>query len=107
MPRSSCTAVDGDAAYAVVAQFDAAGWRAAAQCGPVARRGRHGHVATAVRGYGRLDALFIKAAVLRDRSFVKMTDVDFDAVADTYLQGPFTCSHPQRPVARAGRLAGW
>ncbi len=97
--------VDGDAADAVVAQIGAAGGRAAAQCGPVGPTETADElVATAVREFGRLDALVTNAGVLRDRSVVKMTDEDFDAVVETHLRGTFTCA--RAAIARLREQGG-
>ena len=49
-------------------------------------------VATAVAEFGGLDILVANAGILRDKSFLKMTDDDFDAVIGVHLRGTFTCA---------------
>ncbi|GAA4119263.1 SDR family NAD(P)-dependent oxidoreductase [Enteractinococcus coprophilus] len=48
-------------------------------------------VNTAVEEFGTLDILVNNAGILRDRSLLKMTDDDFDAVINVHLRGTFTC----------------
>jgi NAD(P)-dependent dehydrogenase (short-subunit alcohol dehydrogenase family) len=85
--------VDADAAGAVVAEIEAAGGRATAVIAPVGPTATAEElVATAVERYGRLDAMVTNAGLLRDRSVVKMSDEEFDAVIETHLRGTFTCA---------------
>lgn len=48
-------------------------------------------VKTAVEEFGRLDILVTNAGILRDKSLLKMSDDDFDAVINVHLRGTFTC----------------
>src|SRR5699024_8758467 len=48
-------------------------------------------VKAAVEQFGTLDILVNNAGILRDRSLLKMSDDDFDAVIDVHLRGTFTC----------------
>ena len=48
-------------------------------------------VNAAVEEFGTLDILVNNAGILRDRSLLKMTDDDFDAVINVHLRGTFTC----------------
>lgn len=48
-------------------------------------------VKAAVENFGRLDILVTNAGILRDRSLLKMSDEDFDAVINVHLRGTFTC----------------
>lgn len=85
--------VDPDAAAAVAREIGAPGGRAVVLAGPVGpTETADGLVATAVREFGRLDAMVTNAGVLRDRSVVKMSDEDFDVVVETHLRGTFTCA---------------
>ena len=85
--------VDADAAAAVVAEIEAAGGRATPVIAPVGPSATAEElVATAVERYGRLDAMVTNAGLLRDRSVVKMSDEEFDAVIETHLRGTFTCA---------------
>src|SRR6478736_10130007 len=49
-------------------------------------------VQAAVTEFGRLDILVTNAGILRDKSLLKMTDEDFDAVINVHLKGTFTCA---------------
>ncbi|NWN88537.1 MAG: SDR family oxidoreductase [Micrococcaceae bacterium] len=48
-------------------------------------------VNAAVEEFGQLDILVNNAGILRDRSLLKMSDDDFDAVINVHLRGTFTC----------------
>jgi NAD(P)-dependent dehydrogenase (short-subunit alcohol dehydrogenase family) len=84
--------VSEEAADSIVASIAAAGGRAASVAAPVgttevAKR----LVSTAIEHFGGLDILVTNAGILRDKSLLKMTDDDFDAVIDVHLRGTFTC----------------
>ncbi|QNQ90827.1 SDR family oxidoreductase [Corynebacterium poyangense] len=49
-------------------------------------------VDAAVTEFGHLDGLVTNAGILRDKSFLKMSDDDFDAVIAVHLRGTFTCA---------------
>ncbi|MGA2836073.1 MAG: SDR family NAD(P)-dependent oxidoreductase, partial [Acidimicrobiales bacterium] len=49
-------------------------------------------VATAVDAFGRIDILVNNAGIVRDRTLVKMSEDDFDAVIATHLKGAFNCT---------------
>jgi len=49
-------------------------------------------IQAAVDTFGRLDILVTNAGILRDKSLLKMTDNDFDAVINVHLKGTFTCA---------------
>ncbi|OJX65274.1 MAG: dehydrogenase [Micrococcales bacterium 73-13] len=81
------------AAQAVVARIQAAGGRAVAAVAPVgSAEVAQQLVDTAIREFGRLDILVTNAGILRDKSLLKMTDEDFDAVVGVHLRGTFTCA---------------
>ena len=50
-------------------------------------------VQTAIDAFGRIDILVNNAGILRDRSFAKMTDNDFDLVYRVHMLGSFKTSH--------------
>jgi NAD(P)-dependent dehydrogenase (short-subunit alcohol dehydrogenase family) len=50
-------------------------------------------VQTAVDAFGKLDILVNNAGIVRDRTLVKMTEEDFDAVVDVHFKGSFNCAH--------------
>jgi NAD(P)-dependent dehydrogenase (short-subunit alcohol dehydrogenase family) len=57
-------------------------------------------VATAVDTFGRLDILVNNAGIVRDRTLVKMTEADFDAVLAVHLKGSFNCARHAAPVMK-------
>ena len=80
--------VAGDAVASIVAE----GGRAAAVVAPVgSRETAAALVAGAIDAFGRLDIMVTNAGLLRDKSILKMTDDDFDAVIAVHLRGTFTC----------------
>jgi len=46
-------------------------------------------VGTALKNFGKIDILINNAGILRDRSFAKMTDADWDLISDVHLKGAF------------------
>lgn len=50
-------------------------------------------VQTAIERFGRIDAVVNNAGIVRDRSLLKMTEEDFDAVLAVHLKGSFNCAH--------------
>ncbi len=84
--------VDEAAAAAAVRSVTEAGGKAVAVTVPVGTsEAAKALVQGAVDAFGRLDILVTNAGVLRDRSLLKMTDDDFDAVVNVHLRGTFTC----------------
>lgn len=57
-------------------------------------------VATATETFGRLDILVNNAGIVRDRTLVKMTEDDFDAVIATHLKGAFNLARHAVPVMK-------
>jgi multifunctional beta-oxidation protein len=49
-------------------------------------------VKTAIDAFGRVDVLVNNAGILRDKSFPKMGDDDWDLIMKVHLKGAFTCS---------------
>lgn len=84
--------VDQQAADAAVASIVEDGGRADAVVAPVgSTETATALVEGAVEAFGRLDILVTNAGILRDRSLLKMTDEDFDAVIGVHLRGTFVC----------------
>ena len=84
--------LDKGVADEAVAGIVSAGGRAAAVVGAVGSTATAQElVAGALDTFGRLDILVTNAGLLRDKSLLKMTDEDFDAVIEVHLRGTFTC----------------
>ncbi len=96
--------VDGDAAEAVCTEVHTAGGRAVAHPRDIASRaGASSLVDACRREFGAIDALVNNAGNLRDRSFLKMSGEDFDAVWRVHVKGTFWCA---QAAARAMKEAG-
>jgi len=94
---------------AVVAEIEAAGGRAVLVEGDVSQvEVADKLVATAVESFGQLDALVNNAGILRDRTLVKMTPDEWDAVIAVHLRGHYAATHAAcghwRAENRPGRL---
>jgi NAD(P)-dependent dehydrogenase (short-subunit alcohol dehydrogenase family) len=84
--------IDSAVAAEAVRTIEADGGRAAAVVAPVGTTDvAQQLVQAAVKEFGRLDILVTNAGILRDKSLLKMTDEDFDAVINVHLRGTFTC----------------
>lgn len=99
--------VDEAVAADAVRAIEADGGRATAVVAPVgssevARR----LVQAAVDTFGRLDILVTNAGILRDKSLLKMTDEDFDAVINVHLKGTFTCAREAFGYFKDNRVPG-
>ncbi|MEC9344536.1 MAG: SDR family oxidoreductase [Pseudomonadota bacterium] len=56
--------------------------------------------AEAMRKWGRIDILVNNAGILRDKSFQKMTDADWNSVIDVHLNGAANCTRAVWPHMR-------
>ena len=84
--------LDPDVAAEAVASIEAEGGRAVAVVAAVGTtEAAQQLVQGALDAFGRLDILVTNAGLLRDKSILKMTDDDFDAVIQVHLRGTFTC----------------
>ncbi|MEW1838890.1 SDR family oxidoreductase [Nonomuraea angiospora] len=80
----------GGPALEVVAEIEALGGQAVANCDDVSDWGGAARlVKTAVSAYGRLDVLVNNAGFLRDRMLVSMTEQEWDDVVRVHLKGHF------------------
>ncbi|MGO8873054.1 MAG: SDR family NAD(P)-dependent oxidoreductase [Acidimicrobiales bacterium] len=96
---------DDDPAAAVCAEIEDLGGRAVPSHDSVTDfEAAERMIAGAVDAFGRLDILVNNAGIVRDRTLVKMTEDDFDAVIATHLKGTFNCT---RHAVAAMREAGY
>jgi NAD(P)-dependent dehydrogenase (short-subunit alcohol dehydrogenase family) len=86
-------------AHEVVAEIQAAGGTAMVDDTDVSTpHGAEQIVATATGAYGRLDILVNNAGILRDRSFAKMSQEEYDGVLQVHVGGTFWMSKAAWPV---------
>ncbi|MBW2515888.1 MAG: SDR family NAD(P)-dependent oxidoreductase, partial [Deltaproteobacteria bacterium] len=79
----------------VVAEIKQMGAEAVASYNDVATvEGGENIVRTALDAFGRVDILINNAGILRDRSFLKMTPEDWQAVLDVHLNGAYFVTRP-------------
>lgn len=86
------------AADSVVAEIRQSGGEAVASYDSVENGDRI--VKTAIDTWGKIDILINNAGILRDVSFAKMTDADWDLVYRVHLLGAFKCTHAAWPSMR-------
>jgi NAD(P)-dependent dehydrogenase (short-subunit alcohol dehydrogenase family) len=92
---------DEDPATSVCREIEALGGRATPSHDSVTDFDAAGRiVATATDTFGRLDILVNNAGIVRDRTLVKMTEDDFDAVIATHLKGAFNMARHAAPVMK-------
>lgn len=92
----------GGAAQAVVDEITAAGGVAMADAGSVTDAPAVAAMVDRVMdAWGRIDILINNAGILRDKSFAKMEDAQFDAVIDVHLRGAYLCTKAVWPVMQA------
>jgi NAD(P)-dependent dehydrogenase (short-subunit alcohol dehydrogenase family) len=92
----------GGAAEAVVAEIRAAGGEALADTASVTDAGAvAAMVARAMDSWGRIDILINNAGILRDKTFSKMDDAQFEAVLDVHLRGAWICTKAIWPTMQA------
>ena len=79
----------------VVAEIRAAGGEAVANFDSVGTpEGGQAIIDTALSNFGRIDIVINNAGILRDKSFVKMTPEEIEAVLTVHLRGAFFVSQP-------------
>lgn len=54
-------------------------------------------IETAIKAFGRVDILINNAGILRDVSFAKMTDKDWDLINTVHLRGVYKCTRAAWP----------
>ncbi|HEX8001812.1 MAG TPA: SDR family NAD(P)-dependent oxidoreductase [Mycobacteriales bacterium] len=86
--------LDADAGQAVVDEIVSNGGEAALNTGDCSEvDGAEALVNQAVETFGGLDALVNNAGILRDRTLVKMTPEEWDAVIKVHLRGHYAPTH--------------
>jgi len=85
----------------VVAEIKAAGGNAVANYDSVSTAaGAAGIVKSAIDAFGKIDILVNNAGILRDKSFVNMTDEDWDIVFAVHVKGAYYCTKAAWPLMR-------
>ncbi len=93
------------AADKVVEEIKAAGGQAVANYDGVdTAEGAAKMVATAKEAFGKLDIVINNAGILRDVSFVKMTDDDWAKVMQVHLTGSYNVTRAAWPLMREGNF---
>jgi len=93
---------DSSAANKVVEEIKALGGEAVPNYDNVASvEGGANIVKTAVDTFGKVDILINNAGILRDKSFTKMEEENWDAVMNVHLKGAYCVSRPAFEVMRA------
>ncbi len=83
------------AADIVVEEIKASGGEAVANYDSVAtKEGGENIVKTAVDAYGKVDILVNNAGILRDRSFAKLSEEEWDSVIGVHLKGAYCVTQP-------------
>lgn len=84
--------IDAEVVGAVVDEIRALGGHAIADTGDVGdKAGANGMVAACVDAFGRIDIMLANAGIARDRTFLKMSEDEFDAVMTIHVKGTFLC----------------
>jgi len=99
---------DGDPATQVCDEITAAGGQAAVSHDSVSDYQAAGRIVdTAVDAFGKIDILVNNAGIVRDRSLLKMTEEDYDAVVAVHQKGTFNATRhaaPHMKEAGYGRI---
>lgn len=95
---------DDAAANRVVEEIRARGGEAVPSYDNVATvSGGRSIVDTALEAYGRIDVLINNAGILRDKTFVKIEESDWDAVMAVHLRGAYCVTRPAFEVMKKNR----
>jgi len=85
----------GSTADIVVAEIKKRGGKAVANYDSVSTmQGGQGIIDTAMEHFGKVDILINNAGILRDRTFMKMTEDEWDHVIAVHLKGAFCVTQP-------------
>ncbi len=89
------------AADAVVEEIKAAGGEAVANYDSVSTmEGGQNIVDTAVKAFGKVDIVINNAGILRDKSFAKITEEEWDLVVSVHMKGAFCVTQPAFKVMK-------
>jgi len=92
---------DEDPATEVCKEIEAAGGRAVPAHDSVTDFAAAERIINAaVDAFGRIDILVNNAGIVRDRTVVKMSEDEFDAVIATHLKGTFNCTRHAAPIMK-------
>jgi NAD(P)-dependent dehydrogenase (short-subunit alcohol dehydrogenase family) len=90
-----------DPAASVCKEIEALGGEAAPSYDSVTDfAGAESIINTAVNAFGKIDILVNNAGIVRDRTLVKMSEEDFDAVLAVHLKGAFNCARHAAPLMK-------
>ncbi len=85
--------VDLEEAQRAVAEIEASGGRAVASGADIgSRKGAEELIEHCASEFGRVDIVVNNAGVVRDRSFLKMSDAEFEDVWRVHVMGTFWCA---------------
>jgi len=88
----------------VVDEIKSTGGKAVASFESVATmKGGKNIVATAMDNFGRVDILINNAGILRDRTFMKMTEEQWDEVIAVHLKGAFCVTQPAVKIMKENK----
>jgi NAD(P)-dependent dehydrogenase (short-subunit alcohol dehydrogenase family) len=95
------TGANSSAADAVVEEIKKGGGKAVANYDSVATvQGGENIIKTAMDAFGRVDIVVNNAGILRDKTFVKMTEDEWDIVLSVHLRGAFCVTAPAFKIMR-------
>jgi NAD(P)-dependent dehydrogenase (short-subunit alcohol dehydrogenase family) len=84
--------IDADVAAEVVAEIEGFGGKAIGNTDNVGdKAGADGIVAACVEAFGKIDIMMANAGIARDRTFLKMSEEEFDTVMNIHVKGTFLC----------------
>jgi NAD(P)-dependent dehydrogenase (short-subunit alcohol dehydrogenase family) len=99
--------VDEEAAQSVVDEITSAGGSAVVGLGDCSDvEAANALIQTAIDQFGHLDALVNNAGILRDRTLVKMTPEEWDAVITVHLRGHYAPTHASCDYWKSSGRAG-
>jgi NAD(P)-dependent dehydrogenase (short-subunit alcohol dehydrogenase family) len=85
--------IDGDEAQKVADEISAKGGKAVVSTDDISQRsGAQALIGQCVDAFGGIHAVVNNAGNVRDRSFLKMSDEEFDSVFAVHVKGTFLCS---------------